>query len=166
LWPDVAALDELFRVAQKLQRSGGGRAMRRDNLHLTLVFLGDVVRENIPRLMAIAGGLPWAAFDLEFGTMGYWQHNRIVWIAPHVPPQALQDLVVALVSALSDAKFDFDHRPYVPHVTLLRDTRSPTALPKLAFEWPVQNFALVEAVREERGPDYRVLARWGAVSRN
>ncbi len=139
--------------------------MRRDNLHLTLVFLGDIARDNIPQLTAIAGSLPWAAFDLEFGTLDYWMDNRIVWAAPSAPPQPLQELVAALESALSGAEFDFDHRPYVPHVTLIRDARPPLVLPLLKFDWPVRDFVLVEAVRDKCGAAYRVLARWDAAAR-
>ncbi len=139
--------------------------MRRDNLHLTLVFLGDIARDNIPQLTAIAGSLPWAAFDLEFGTLDYWMDNRIVWAAPCAVPQPLRDLVAALGSVLSGAGFDFDHRPYVPHVTLLRDARPPPAPPVLRFDWPARDFTLVEAVQDERGAAYRVLARWDAAAR-
>jgi 2'-5' RNA ligase len=139
--------------------------MRRDSLHLTLVFLGDTPLEKIPQLTAIAESQPWNAFDLEFGTIDYWKHNRIVWAAPHAVPQPLQDLVAALESALSGADFAFDRRPYVPHVTLIRDAGSPAAPPTLTFDWPVRDFTLVEAVRDERGAAYRVLARWGAAVR-
>jgi len=139
--------------------------MRRDNLHLTLVFLGDVARDNIPQLTAIAAQQRAIAFDLEFGAIRYWQHNRIVWAAPQAVPPPLSGFVAALESALSEAGFDFDHRPYVPHVTLIRDARPPLALPALRFDWPVRDFVLVEAVRDERGAAYRVLARWDAAAR-
>jgi len=165
LWPDAAARDELFRVARELQRSCGGRAVRRDNLHLTLVFLGDVAREKIPQLAAIAAQQRAIAFDLEFGAIRYWQHNRIVWAAPQAVPPPLSGFVAALEPALSEAGFDFDRRPYVPHVTLLRGARPPATAISIALDWPVRDFALVEAVRDESRPAYRVLERWSAAAR-
>ena len=156
--------DRLFDSARELRDSCGGRATQRDNLHLTLVFLGDVAREKIPQLMAIAGEQYVPAFKLEFGTVRYWPHNRIVWAAPRSVPPALSELVIELESALEEAEFDFDRRPYVPHVTLLRGARPPTVTPNLRFDWPVQDFALVEAVRDPRGMTYQALARWDAAA--
>ena len=151
---------ELYRAAQTLHQECGGRVMRRDNLHLTLVFLGNVAREKIPQLEAIAKQHGCTRFDLAFGITGYWRHNRIVWAAPRATPEPLGKLVAALEQALQQSKFRFDRRPYAPHMTLLRDARAPAALPPLAFDWPLRDFTLVESVRGAQGPEYRVLARW------
>lgn len=153
-----------YRLAQSLHQDCGGRVVRRDNLHLTLVFLGDVAREKIPQLEAIAGQQSGAGFGLEFGATGYWRRNRIVWAAPFSTPDPLRELVVALEQALQQAGFAFDRRShkneYVPHLTLIRDARAPAMPPPLAFDWPVDDFALVESARGARGAEYRVLARW------
>ena len=151
---------ELYRTAQTLRQECGGRVMRRDNLHLTLVFLGNVAREKIPRLEVIAAQQRGAGFDLAFGVTGYWRHNRIVWAAPHTTPEPLHGLVGGLEQALGQAGFEFDRRSYSPHLTLLRDARAPAALPPLVFGWPVRDFALVESARGTRGSEYRVLTRW------
>lgn len=129
--------------------------MRRDNLHLTLVFLGNVGCEKIPQLEALAARQRIPQFDLEFGVAGYWRHNRIVWAAPVATPESMRELVAALERALKSEGLHFDLRPYVPHITLLRDARAPKVLPLLEFEWRVSEFALVESAR-----GYRVLARW------
>ena len=159
MWPDAAARDKLYRAAQVLHRECGGRIVHRDNLHLTLVFLGSVAREKLPQLEHIARQQHGAAFDLAFGATGYWRHNRIVWAAPQATPELLRDLVAALEVSLEPAGFKFDRRPYVPHMTLIRDARMPAILPRLAFAWPVADFALVESARGAKGPEYRVLAR-------
>jgi 2'-5' RNA ligase len=168
LWPDATARGGFYRFAQSVHQDCGGRIVRRDNLHLTLVFLGDVAREKIPQLEAIAGQQSGAGFDLEFGATGYWRRNRIVWAAPLATPGPLRDLVAALEQALQQAGFAFDRRSYknehkneyAPHLTLIRDARAPATLPPLAFDWPVGDFALVESARGARGAEYRVLARW------
>ena len=134
--------------------------MRRENLHLTLVFLGNVAREKIPQLDVIAGQQSGTAFDLEFGATGYWRHNRLAWAAPHSTPEPLRELVAALEHALRQAGFRLDRRPYAPHMTLIRDARAPATLPPLAFDWPVRDFALLESVRGAQGPAYRILAQW------
>ena len=134
--------------------------MRRENIHLTLVFLGNVERARIQRLEAIAAGQRARCFDLEFGAVGYWRHNRFAWVAPHAVPAPLQRLVAALEQALPEESFKFDRRRYVPHITLVRDTRAPAVLPAPAFTWQVREFVLVESAHGARGAAYRVLATW------
>ncbi len=135
--------------------------MPRDKLHLTLVFLGNIAREKIPQLEAIARQQSGAGFDLEFGAIGHWRHNRIVWAAPLATPEPLRELVAALEQALLQAGFAFDRHSYkneyVPHMTLIRDARAPALPPPFALDWPIDDFALVESAR---GAEYRVLARW------
>ena len=160
MWPDAAVRENLYALAQRMHRECGGRLMRRDNLHLTLVFLGNVARESIPQLEAIAQRQSGAGFDLNFGVTGYWRHNRIVWAAPAAAPAALSDLVATLERALKTDGFKFDARTYVPHITLVRDARAPAVLPPLAFAWPVRDFALIESARGVKGAEYRVLVRW------
>jgi len=127
---------------------------------MTLVFLGDVARGKIPALEEVAAAQRLPAFSIGFGAVRYWRHNRIVWVAPHTVPPPLSDFVAVLEGALEDAGFDFDRRPYVPHATLLRNARPPAATPAFAFDWPVRDFALVEAARDERGVAYQTLACW------
>jgi RNA 2',3'-cyclic 3'-phosphodiesterase len=160
LWPDTAVRDRMYTVAQMMHANCGGRVTRRDNLHLTLVFLGDVAREKIPVLEALAANIRGESPGLRFGLSAYWRHNRIVYAAPHEVPDALPALVAAIEKSLSDAQIAFDWRPYVPHITLIRNARTPAALPLLEFEWAVSDFALVESARDATGPAYRVRARW------
>ena len=158
LWPDAAVRDALDVAAQKMHRNCGGRVMRRGNLHQTLVFLGEVAEEKLSRLKALA--TPACAFKLDFGAIGYWPHNRIVWAAPNLTPDPLTRLVATLEEALARAGFDYDRRPYAPHITLVRGARAPAALPALRFDWPVTEFVLVESACGARGAEYRVVARW------
>jgi 2'-5' RNA ligase len=168
LWPDATVRGGFHRLAQSLHRDCGGRIVRRDNLHLTLVFLGDVAREKIPQLEIIAAQQSGVGFDLEFGATGYWRRNRIVWAAPLAIPEPLRELAAALEQALQQAGFGLDRRShknehkneYAPHLTLIRDARAPALLPPLALGWAISDFALAESVRGARGVEYRVLARW------
>jgi 2'-5' RNA ligase len=91
----------------------------------------------------------------------YWRHNRILWAGTANIPEALQVLVAQLQDALAGADFKFDRRPYVPHITLLRNARqAPAADRSPAVSWPVESFALMESAPRERGREYRVLRRW------
>lgn len=160
LWPDDGVRDALHREAQLLHRNCGGRVMRRENVHLTLVFVGDVAVERLDELRSVAGAIVGHSFELVLDQLGYWRHNRIVWAAPKSVPGPLREIVTALESALKQAGFGFDQRPYAPHITLLRDARAPGIPAPLQLHWPVGDFVLVESARSVQGPAYRVVARW------
>ena len=160
LWPDDGVRDALHREAQVLHRNCGGRAMRRENVHLTLVFVGDVAVGRLDELRSVAGAIAGHSFELVLDQLGYWRHNRIVWAAPKSVPGPLREIVTALENGLNQAGFDFDRRPYAPHITLLRDARAPGVTGPLRLDWPVGDFVLVESAQGPRGAEYRVLARW------
>jgi 2'-5' RNA ligase len=160
LWPDDAQRDELCYAAKSVQPKIGGRLMRRENLHQTLVFIGNIADEKLPTVKATAASNAVPGFTLEFGTLRYWRHNRIVWAAPISIPEPLLELVTALEARLDAAGIEYDKRAYQPHITLVREGRSPGELPPLNFDWPVRDFTLVESAREARGVVYRVIARW------
>lgn len=161
LWPDAAPRAALGRLARDLQGQCGGRAMLTRNIHLTLVFLGNVAAARLPELYLLAETVAAPRFDLVIGAAGYWRHNRIVWTGPGQCPDALQALVAALEGALKANGFRFDERPYVPHITLLRDARrAPTTQAVGDIRWPVADFALVQSLRRDNATVYEVLRRW------
>jgi 2'-5' RNA ligase len=160
LWPDASVRDALDRTARMLHRSCGGRVMRRENVHLTLVFIGDIAVERLDELKSVAGAVAGRSFEFVLDQLGYWRHNRIVWAAPQSVPGPLREIVAALESGLKQAGYGFDRRPYAPHLTLLRNAREPRVLPALDVPWPVSDFALVQSVRDEHGSRYQVIASW------
>lgn len=158
LWPDDAVRAELHTVALELQAECGGRAVQRHNLHLTLVFLGNVARDRLAEIVTLMAQPTARAFTLEFGRTGYWRHNRIVWAAPLETPEPLRNLAQALQQKFSAPEFRLEKRPHAAHATLIRDARPPRRLPTPAFTWKVENYALMESVRTAQGPRYEALA--------
>jgi 2'-5' RNA ligase len=165
VWPAPENQQALGKLAQGLKRECGGRAIPAHNIHLTLAFLGDVGRGRIARLEEIAAEISGQRFaqylDLNVTRIEYWRHNRIVWAGVEQCPVALQALAAGLEQALSPEGFRFERRPYVPHITLLRDARrAPATAATPAVPWRVDRFALVESVPRERGRVYEVLRDW------
>ena len=161
VWPAPEVQQALGEIAHGAQRECGGRAVPARNIHLTLVFLGDLLREHLPALERIASTTRGHRFALTVDHLEFWRHNRILWAGATSCPQALQALVAQLQDALAGAKFRFDRRPYVPHVTLLRNARRAPAqdhCPEVA--WPVDAFALVESAAHAGGRAYQVLRSW------
>lgn len=140
----------------------GGKAMRPDTLHTTLVFLGDVAAHRLEALKLAAEEVEGEAFELSFDRGRYWGHNHIVYAAPSVVPAPLPQLVHDLEQRLRVHRFRFDHREYKPHVTLLRHAQwRDVPLPEMsAVTWRVREFVLVQSLSDEQGAHYEVLARF------
>lgn len=160
-WPTPEVQQALGKLAQDLGRECGGRSIPARNIHLTLVFLGEVARGRLAQLETSAAVVTAPHFDLDVDRVEYWRHNRIVWAGVGHCPGALLELVERLELGLSSAGFRIDKRAYVPHITLLRNARrAPSAAGLPAIAWPVARFALVESVQREQGRAYQVLREW------
>ncbi|MBZ0105031.1 MAG: RNA 2',3'-cyclic phosphodiesterase [Sulfuricella denitrificans] len=164
LWPDAKVRRALDQAGRKLHAVCGGRRMRAPNLHLTLVFLGNVAVARLDELRAVTGGVSGAPFSMTLDHFGWWRHNRVAWAAPQEIPEALQGLVARLQENLRNADFVFDDRPvFVPHVTLLRNARCNEIEmpPMMPLAWAVDAFVLVKSATTDTGATYEVIGRWG-----
>lgn len=165
LWPSPEIQQALAKVALALKPRCGGRAIPAGNIHLTLAFLGSVERDRLPAMKALAGSIEVARFELILDRIHYWRHNRIVWAGVSRCPAAIASLVDQLQARLSGEGFRFEQRPYVPHITLLRDARrAPAGEATTSLAWPVAGFALMESVPGRRGSAYQALREWPLAS--
>lgn len=137
--------------------------MRADTLHLTLAFLGSTPIAQFDALLASVDKVQAKPFDLTLDQPGYWRHNCIGWFGPSQPPVQLGDLVAAVNSAIQTAGVNFDARPHVPHVTLLRNTASGDTPVCEPVKWLVRDFVLVVSRTEAEGAYYEVVRRWTLV---
>jgi 2'-5' RNA ligase len=143
--------------------------MRASNVHLTLVFLGNVTVARLDELRAVAGRVSGLTFSIMLDRLGWWRHNRVAWAAPQETPEALQGLVMQLQEDLRNAGFTFDDRPvFAPHVTLLRNARcNEVEMPSLApLEWAADEFVLVKSATADSGAAYEIIGRWGLSKKN
>lgn len=161
LWPDEAARRQLEALGAAMRKACGGRPTRPENLHLTLVFLGEVEAARLAEVKSAGDAVRVPPFELRFREPGYWFHNRIAWVAPADPPRALFDLVAGLQDALVVHGFPREERPYVPHLTLLRHARCTGGeWPRVDIAWPVREFTLVSSRLSEDGAAYERLLSW------
>lgn len=160
-WPAPEIQQALGNLAHDLQPGCGGRAVPTCNIHLTLAFLGDVARGRLARIESLAAAVAAPRFELTIDRVQYWRHNRILWAGAAQCPPATLALVGQLEAGLAAEGFRVERRPYVPHITLLRDARTaPRAATVPPVAWPIPRFALVESAPRDRGRIYEVLQEW------
>ena len=161
LWPDGTLQGRLAAWAK--QAAGTARPMQRENIHLTLAFLGATDAVLLPLLAECARTVRFAPFALALDQAVYWKHKRIVWCGPEEEPPALTALVAELRAALDQAGIRYDPKPFVSHVTLLRKSSGLAAAPRWApLAWDVRDFGLVRSVPVEGGVRYEVVERFAA----
>ena len=161
LWPTPNIQAEFAAAAKQMQVSCGGHKTRRENIHLTLAFLGDTDDARLAAVMEVAQAIQLPGFDLSFTRLGWWQSNQVAWATVEQPPRALTELVKRLRLGLAPLAYKFDERRFFPHVSLLRKARCPGGeVDSAAIVWPVQNFALVRSTLRTDGAHYSILQRW------
>lgn len=166
IWPDNAAQEQMAGLAKRLRLESlcGGRKTKADNIHLTLVFIGDVDAITLETLREAANKIKdteTRAFDFVVDTVRYWKHNQIVYATTDSVPRELIDLVSALQDALSAAGFPLEQRPYIPHITLMKRASCQT-LPQLPgpVVWRVREWMLVKSEQTNDGSVYSPVHRW------
>jgi len=161
LWPSDPERDALCAWAQACHALSGGRLVQRENLHVTVAFLGDIERSRLAELGPIAERSLAAPFELVLDRIAYWPDTRIVHAGATRAPAALTALYAALAHGLAQAGFRTEARAYSPHVTLLRDARgAPAGIRVDPLHWRVDAVVLAESTHSQGCQAYRPLQRW------
>jgi RNA 2',3'-cyclic 3'-phosphodiesterase len=161
LWPDAGLRASLAQAARRMHHVLHGRRIRDENLHLTLAFIGAVDAKNLPRLLAPPAGVFTPAFPFTLDDWGCWARNGIGWAAPSHIPAVLLDLAGNLEGWLRDGGFELERRPFMPHVTLVRDAQCmPLPESLTPIEWRVREFVLMQSQLLPGGARYEILHAW------
>ncbi|MEA3278539.1 MAG: RNA 2',3'-cyclic phosphodiesterase [Pseudomonadota bacterium] len=163
IWPGDEQRSALARIQRELP-DRHGRKTHPEDLHITLVFLGDVGADQRGCAEAAADQAHGVPFELTFDSIGCFPRARVLWCGASILPDPLLKLARGLNRHLLGCGFPPERRPYAPHVTLARKAR-PIEAKSLTqpIQWPVSEFVLVVA-REGPAPRYQVLRRWRLAS--
>ena len=114
--------DALIRIQNAMKRQGvRGNFTRRENLHLTLAFIGEysdaeLVREVVDQ----------TDFDgFEIGLDGIGAFGNLWWAGINFgDDRELKAVAKKLRRGLADAGIPFDRKKFSPHITLVRKAQS------------------------------------------
>ncbi len=159
LWPDREAAAALGALGREVAKAAAGRAVPAANLHLTLVFLGEVQASRIAALHRAADRVDGRPFRLALDQVGSFAPTGVAWAGCGEPPPELLALQAALQDELAVEGFAPEARRFSPHLTLARRTGAPVAAGSITpVSWLVSEWTLVESARDRGG--YATLARW------
>jgi len=122
----VAVRDNI-RALQSVLSTAGVKAkwVEPANIHLTVVFLGNVVDDAIPDVVLAMDQSIQEYTPFEFGISGLgWfgsvHSPRIVWAGTDDGISPLINIQKGLCENLQTLELTFDDRPFKPHLTLAR----------------------------------------------
>lgn len=107
-----------------IENARKGNFTRRENLHLTLVFLGKTDRAVVPDLQNILQEFQFRPFDLVLNNLGVFEKRggAVVWIGVQ-SNRSLFLLHRSLTRSLEKAGIQIEQLDFIPHVTLGRRVR-------------------------------------------
>ena len=102
-------------------RSESGGFTLTENLHLTLVFIGECDEKQMRDVVSAMNGVRFEPFDLSIDRIGRFKRDSgEIWWAGVRKNNQLLELQRELTDRLIAAGFDLEKRNYSPHVTLGR----------------------------------------------
>jgi 2'-5' RNA ligase len=138
--PLPAALRDFLRKESVRVSSGlkFARWTHFEDFHITLQFLGDVPKADMPALFQalhkVAGSCQSFQLKLgEWGTFGLPDSPRVLWAGVSGDMESLKELQEKVVSATLPLGFSAESRTYNPHMTVARKYRDehPFSLERL-----------------------------------
>jgi len=148
----------------------GARWQSPEQLHLTLLFLGSVEKQQLPHIRNAARNLPverFAGSVTGIDCFGRPEQPKNLWAGVQ-PVDRLTELHKALSQRLSLYGFGEEKRRFRPHITLSRFRREAGSVLDLlhahknfhAGDFTVDRFALYQSNQGEQGSVYTVLDRF------
>ncbi len=101
-----------------------GNFTRPENLHLTLVFIGET--DRIDDIKTAVASVRFDPFVITTGQLGCFNgRSRVLWMGIQ-GKEKVKALALRLRKALDERDIDHSHGPFQPHITLVRQ---PTETP-------------------------------------
>lgn len=162
LVPSQSIQNQLASQSKILQKQCGGRIIPTKQIHLTLLFLGNVAVTHIEILKDAMNNVASQEFVFDLNQLGYWKKNQILYARAPIFPDELFLLVESLWNAIHYTPLKVKKYTFTPHVTLIRKANQPDINPffDTPIHWPAKNWFLMQSKQTEHGIEYIPLGGW------
>ena len=120
----------LAQIQSHLKYSGADvKWVKKDNIHLTLKFLGEISEEKLQQVIATLEivAKESSAFEISIKDIGVFpkiDYPRVIWVGLDKGTAESKELAEKINEALSKIGFEKESRPFAVHLTIGR-VRSP-----------------------------------------
>ena len=119
-----------------------------ENLHLTLVFLGECDPKQTAAAKTALDAVTFSPFEIAIERVGRFKRGGELWWAGLSESGPLSDLQLDLTDNLTSAGFALESRKYSPHITLGREI--VTGLKPWAMEPFGETVDTIDLMKSER----------------
>jgi RNA 2',3'-cyclic 3'-phosphodiesterase len=158
LWPDDQTRQRCIDLQHILPIDN---PVASNNLHVTLVFLGQINQETKQLLVKQAENITVPDMTIVFDQLAFWKKPQVLCLTGYSPDNCLNALVQVLTEQVKELSISVDERPYQAHVTLARKVKETVKMDFEPIFWHSRAFCLVQSCSLPTGVEYRVLHTWG-----
>ena len=168
---DEQVLSRVESIISSLKSIGGDlKPVERENIHLTLKFLGDINKAKLAEVRKALSAVKFQPFQLEIkGAGAFPSLNRmnVIWVGIGEGWTQVQQIFEQIETLLHGQGFSRETRPFSPHVTIARVRSSRKKDETAAFlshlseesfgTFNAQHVRLKQSVLSPSGPAYSTL---------
>jgi len=162
--------DRIYSEIKKI-RGVSGKFVERENLHITLKFLGEIQPDMVEKIKKDLENMKFQKFEVEVYGIGEF-NNRVLWFGVKKGFDKIMELKREIDNSLRKFNFPLD-TDFHPHITILRikDIISKSdyynTLEKLKNveigRFLVEDFSLKQSILRREGPLYLDIKRYPLV---
>ncbi|MEM0202357.1 MAG: RNA 2',3'-cyclic phosphodiesterase [Archaeoglobaceae archaeon] len=161
---DEALKPRIDPLLSKLSALQGVKAVERENLHTTLIFLGEVEESRVKEISSALSNVRFKPFEISLVGVGKFPERgdaRVVWIGIEDKGK-LVELAEGVYAELKKLGFKRD-KEFVAHITVARVKRRNKEVDRVVKEFEnsefgkmvVGDFKLKQSILKPSGPVYR-----------
>jgi RNA 2',3'-cyclic 3'-phosphodiesterase len=121
---DQQILSRIASIMSSLQSLGGDlKPVEREDIHLTLKFLGNVPTPRLSEVKASLQQLSFLSFTAEIKGAGAFpnlNHMNVIWVGVDEGWSQVEQIYEQVEKLLSSLGFRRENRPFSPHITVAR----------------------------------------------
>lgn len=145
--------------------AGYARLVAAHNLHMTLLFLGNVSEPTQRQLEKLISAMHKPKFKITLDTFSHWKKPKIFCISGQAKDNALLKIVNDCQLIAATLNLHSEEHAYTPHITLARKAQQSEKCP--AFAKPIESLILnpkhielFESKSTKDGVQYTSLRVW------
>lgn len=160
LQPDLASCIEIQQIMKRLPDNPTLQLQSTDNLHQTLVFLGQLTVTQLEQLLPRVQQLYCSPITMQFDLISWWPEPKIYCLTCRSAEEALYTLVERLEEIALASGIAIEPRPYEPHITLARKATQAISVPIAPVHFTARSLLLMKSVIADYGPRYIAVKQW------
>lgn len=155
--------ERITHLKDRMKINGKVKWVETENLHITLLFLGEQILEEVLKCLLDRIKIP--SFLISLKGVGFFpneKRQRVIWIGVGKGKENIIELYNALSNQLSSINFEKE-KEFSPHITIGRIKFGNIEIQGLNYEsrdFKVDEFVLFKSELTQKGPIYTKLERF------